>query len=90
MADDAVALVRANLHLSGYFTVTKYPVLEGHSSELDAGAVAEMTRAVMLSAALRTVVSDEWEDLLELAAPMLGVMRHCLGNARDSSPEEDE
>lgn len=28
MADDAVALVRAYLHLNGYFTVTEYPVLE--------------------------------------------------------------
>lgn len=63
----------------------------GRSGEMDAGAVAEMSHAVMLSTALRTVVSDESEDLLELASPMLGVMRHWLGaDARDSSREEDE
>lgn len=33
MADDAVALVRAYLHLNGYFTVTEYPVLEARSDE---------------------------------------------------------
>lgn len=33
MADDAVALVRAYLHLNGYFTVTEYPVLEARSNE---------------------------------------------------------
>lgn len=33
MADDAVALVRAYLHLNGYFTVTEYPVLEARSGE---------------------------------------------------------
>lgn len=63
----------------------------GQSSEMDAAAVAEMTHAVMLSTALRGMISDEREDLLELAAPMLGVMRHCLGgDVRDTSPEGDE
>lgn len=63
----------------------------GQSSELDPGAVAEMTHAVMLSTALRGMVSDEREDLLDLASPMLGVMRHCLGpEAGASAPEEDE
>ena len=33
MADGAVALVRAYLHLNGYFTVTEYPVLEARSDE---------------------------------------------------------
>lgn len=62
----------------------------GQSAELDAGAVAEMTHAVMLSTALRSMVSDEREDLLELASPMLGVMRHCLGaEAAASSPGGD-
>lgn len=62
----------------------------GQSAELDAGAVAEMTHAVMLSTALRSMVSDEREDLLELASPMLGVMRHCLGaGAAASSPGGD-
>ena len=62
----------------------------GQSAELDAGAVAEMTHAVMLSTALRSMVSDEREDLLELASPMLGVMRHCLGaEAATSSPGGD-
>lgn len=62
----------------------------GQSAELDAGAVAEMTHAVMLSTALRSMVSDEREDLLELASPMLGVMRHCLSaEAAASSPAGD-
>ena len=63
----------------------------GHAGELDPGAVAEMTHAVMLSTALRGTLSDERQDLLEIASPMLGVLRRCLGDdAGDSSPEEDE
>lgn len=63
----------------------------GRSAELDPGAVAEVTHAVMLSTALRGMISDEREDLLELASPMLGVMRHCLGaETAGSSPEGDE
>ena len=63
----------------------------GQAGELDPDAVAEMTHAVMLSTALRGTISDEREDLLELASPMLGVMRRCLGaGAGDAAPEEDE
>jgi len=62
----------------------------GHSAELDAAAVAEMTHAVMLSTALRSMVSDEREDLVELASPMLGVMRHCLGAAGAGSPPDGD
>jgi AcrR family transcriptional regulator len=62
----------------------------GRSREMDAGAVAEMTHAVMLSTALRSMISDEREDLMELASPMLGVMRHCLGADGGGSPQEED
>lgn len=61
------------------------------SGEMDPDAVAEMTHAVMLSTALRGMISEGREDLLELAAPMLGVMGDCLGaGAGASAPEEDD
>ncbi len=61
----------------------------GQSAELDAGAIAETTHAIMLSAALRGMISDEREDLVDAASPMLGVLRHCLGRGAGFKTQEE-
>lgn len=52
----------------------------GRTGELDPEAVADLTHAAALTSALRwTMLEDRERSLPQVASPMLGVLRSCLG-----------
>lgn len=61
----------------------------GRICELDPGAVADLAHAAGMAAALRWTISGHRGDLLDVASPMLGVLRSCLGEKRPSGATPD-
>lgn len=62
----------------------------GRGGELDPGAVADLAHAAGMAAALRWTISGNQGELLDVASPMLGVLRHCLGEGRPPGAAPDE
>lgn len=63
----------------------------GRAGAADPGAVADLAHAAGMAAALRWTISGREGELMDVASPMLGVLRHCLGDdGGDADPEEDE
>lgn len=63
----------------------------GRAGDVDPGAVADLAHAAGMAAALRWTISGHEGELMDVASPMLGVLRHCLAAAEGTAgPEEVE
>ena len=63
----------------------------GRAGDVDPGAVADLAHAAGMAAALRWTISGHEGELMDVASPMLGVLRHCLAAGEGAAgPEEVE
>lgn len=57
----------------------------GRAGATDPGAVADLAHAAGMAAALRWTISGREGELMDVASPMLGVLRECFGPTADGA-----